>query len=126
MDGTLPAGTRHDLTDKQWAILAPLLPVGKKPGRRPRWTKRQLIDGIRFRTRVGCPWRDVPERYGTWQTLYGLFRGWQLAGPPVSMLRPSGRSVTQVELDQTTGSQVLEVTPRCAAADAGLVRHLRG
>jgi transposase len=80
VDGTLPAGTRHDLTDKQWAILAPLLPVGKKPGRRPRWTKRQLIDGIRFRTRVGCPWRDVPERYGTWQTLYGLFRRWQLAG----------------------------------------------
>ena len=80
MHRTLPAGTRHDLTDKQWAILAPLLPVGKKPGRRPRWTKRQLIDGIRFRTRVGCPWRDVPERYGTWQTLYGLFRRWQLAG----------------------------------------------
>jgi transposase len=41
---------------------------------------RQLIDGIRFRTRVGCPWRDVPERYGTWQCVYGLFRSWQLAG----------------------------------------------
>jgi transposase len=80
VDRTLPAGTRHDLTDKQWAILAPLLPVGKKPGRRPRWTKRQLIDGIRFRTRTGCPWRDVPERYGTWQTIYGLFRRWQLTG----------------------------------------------
>ena len=80
MDRTLPAGARHDLTDRQWAILAPLLPAGKKPGRRPRWTKRQLIDGIRFRTRVGCPWRDVPERYGTWQTIYGLFRRWQLHG----------------------------------------------
>ena len=37
MDGTLPAGARHDLTDEQWAILAAvletLLPVGKKPGR---------------------------------------------------------------------------------------------
>jgi transposase len=80
VDGTLPAGARHDLTDEQWAILAPLLPVGKKPGRRPKWTRRQLIDGIRFRTRVGCPWRDVPERYGTWQTIYGLFRSWQLRG----------------------------------------------
>ena len=80
MDGTLPAGARHDLTDEQWAILAPLLPVSSRRGRPRRWTLRQLIDGIRFRTRVGCPWRDVPERYGTWQSVYGLFRAWQLAG----------------------------------------------
>ncbi len=84
MDGTLPAGARHDLTDEQWAILASLLeellPVGRKPGRPRRWTLRQLIDGIRFRARTGCPWRDVPERYGTWQSVYGLFRTWQLAG----------------------------------------------
>ena len=84
MDGTLPAGARHDLTDEQWAILASLLeallPVGKKAGRPRRWTLRQLVDGIRFRTRTGCPWRDVPERYGTWQSIYGLFRAWQLAG----------------------------------------------
>jgi transposase len=80
VDGTLPAGARHDLTDEQWAILVPLLPVGKKPGRPRRWTRRQLIDGIRFRTRTGCPWRDVPERYGSWQSVYGLFRAWQLTG----------------------------------------------
>ena len=83
MDGTLPAGARHDLTDEQWAILASvlddLLPVGERSGRPRRWTLRQLIDGIRFRTRTGCPWRDVPERYGTWQSVYGLFRAWQLA-----------------------------------------------
>jgi transposase len=41
---------------------------------------RQLIDGIRFRVRTGGPWRDVPERYGSWQSVYGLFRAWQLAG----------------------------------------------
>ena len=86
MDGTLPAGARHDLTDEQWAILAPLLPVGKKAGRPRRWTLRQLIDGIRFRTRTGCPWRDVPERYGTWQSIYGLFRRWQLAGTWAAIL----------------------------------------
>ena len=80
MDGTLLAGARHDLTDQQWAVLAPLLPVGSGRGRPRKWTLRQLIDGVRFRTRVGCPWRDVPERYGTWQCVYGLFRTWQLAG----------------------------------------------
>src|SRR3954468_20704712 len=61
-------------------ILAALLPGRPRRGRPRRWTLRQLINGIRFRTRTGCPWRDVPERYGTWQSVYGLFRAWQLAG----------------------------------------------
>ncbi|WP_417448671.1 IS5 family transposase [Kibdelosporangium philippinense] len=71
---------RADLTDAQWAILEPLVPVGKKPGRPPQWTKRQLIDGIRWRVRVGAPWRDVPAAYGSWQAVYGLFRRWQRSG----------------------------------------------
>ncbi|MFI0537227.1 IS5 family transposase [Streptomyces scabiei] len=71
---------RHDLTNAQWAKLEPLLPAGKKPGRPPVHTKRQLIDGIRWRTRAGAPWRDVPERYGPWETVYGLFRRWQRDG----------------------------------------------
>ncbi|GAA3121603.1 hypothetical protein GCM10010466_10640 [Planomonospora alba] len=77
---TLPVAGRADLTDAQWAVLEPLLPVARKPGRPPIWTKRQLIDGIRWRVRVGAPWRDVPERYGCRQTIYGLFRRWQRAG----------------------------------------------
>lgn len=77
---SLAATGRADLTDAQWAILEPLLPVGKKPGRPPTWTKRQLLDGIRWRVRVGSPWRDVPPAYGCWQTVYGLFRRWQRAG----------------------------------------------
>jgi transposase len=71
---------RHDLTNAQWAKLEPLLPVGEKSGRPPVHAKRQLIDGIRWRTRAGAPWRDVPERYGPWETVYGLFRRWQRDG----------------------------------------------
>jgi transposase len=71
---------RLDLTDAQWAVLEPLLPVGKKPGRPPKWTRRQLIDGIRWRVRAGTPWRDVPPVYGSWQAVYALFRRWQRAG----------------------------------------------
>ncbi|MCT9094023.1 transposase [Streptomyces sp. ASQP_92] len=68
---------RGDLTDAQWSRLEPLLSQGKKPGRPPMWTRRQLIDGIRRRTRTGTPWRDVPERYGPWGRVYDLFRRWQ-------------------------------------------------
>ena len=71
---------RGDLTNQQWARLVPLLPKGIKSGRPPTWSKRQLIDGIRWRTRTGAPWRDVPARYGPWQTVYGLFRRWQRDG----------------------------------------------
>jgi transposase len=77
---TLAVTRRSDLTDGQWAALVPLLPAGKKPGRPSKWTKRQLIDGIRWRARAGAPWRDVPECYGSWQAVYGLFRRWELAG----------------------------------------------
>ncbi|MGS2648852.1 IS5 family transposase [Streptosporangium sp. G12] len=71
---------RFDVTDAQWAVLEPLLPKRKKPGRPPKWSRRQLIDGIRWRIRVGSPWRDVPACYGHWRTVYGLFRRWQREG----------------------------------------------
>ncbi len=77
---TMPVTGRADLTDAQWALLKPLLPKGRTSGRPPVWSKRQLIDGIRWRVRVGAPWRDVPPQYGPWQTVYGLFRRWQRAG----------------------------------------------
>ena len=77
---TVPVTARADLTDQQWAVLEPLLPKGRKAGRPPKWSKRELIDGIRWRTRAGAPWRDVPARYGPWQTVYGLYRRWQRAG----------------------------------------------
>lgn len=71
------SGARKDLTGKQWRVLEPLLPTSSGRGRPRKWSRRQLIDGIRWRTRVGAPWRDVPERYGPWQSIYGLFRRWQ-------------------------------------------------
>jgi transposase len=76
----LPAAGRHDPGDHEWSVLEPLLPAGKKAGRPPKWTKRQLIDGIRWRVRTGAPWRDVPPAYGPWQSAYWLFRRWQRDG----------------------------------------------
>ncbi len=102
-------GGRADLTDAQWARLEPLLPRGgKKAGRPPKWTKRQLIDGIRWRIRTGCPWRDIPDRYGPWQTVYGLFRRWQRAGVWAQILTrvqaladAAGAIVWDVSVDST-------------------------
>jgi transposase len=77
---TLPAAVRGDLTNAQWAVIAPLLPPPAGRGRPPIRCRRRLIDGIRWRVRTGAPWRDIPSRYGPWSTIYGLFRRWQRDG----------------------------------------------
>ena len=58
------------LTDAQWALLEPLLPSSKGKQSRPFRDHRQVLEGIMFRLRTGCPWRDLPERFGPWQTVW--------------------------------------------------------
>lgn len=99
---------RHDLTDAQWAVLEPLLPTARRPGRPPASTKRQLIDAIRWRTRAGSPWRDIPDHYGSWAAAYALFRRWQRDGTWARILTAlqaladaAGRIVWDVSVDST-------------------------
>ena len=73
-------GRRHELTDDEWTTLEPLLPPEKPPIGKPNLPHRTVLNGILWRIRTGAPWRDLPERYGTWQTVYSRFRRWQLAG----------------------------------------------
>jgi transposase len=70
---------RHDLTDEEWARLVPLMPPHPRQGRR--WNDhRTVINGILFRSRTGCPWRDLPEGFGNWSSVYGRHRRWSLDG----------------------------------------------
>lgn len=69
---------RHELTDAEWARLAPLLPPRKAGA--PRKDDRAVINAIRWKLATGAPWRDLPERYGPWQTVYTRFRRWGRAG----------------------------------------------
>ncbi|MBT2393619.1 IS5 family transposase [Streptomyces sp. ISL-1] len=85
--------SRGDLTDTQWERLEAVLPPLPKMGRKPR-DRRQVFDGIWWRARTGSPWRDVPERYGPWETVYTLFRRWQIDGTWAKVLKK-----LQVEAD---------------------------
>lgn len=68
-----------DLTDNQWERLQPLLPVST--GRCGRWRDhRQVINGILYRVRTGVHWRDLPERFGPWKTVYEQHRLWSADG----------------------------------------------
>lgn len=74
------AAGRHDLTEAQWALLAPLLP-DRTPRRGGRWVDhRPVVDGVIWRVRTGSPWRDLPAAYGPWQTVYDRHRRWSADG----------------------------------------------
>ncbi len=71
---------RHELTDDQWTRLEPLLPPQRPPTGKPNRDHRTIVNGMRWRLRTGAPWRDLPERYGPWETVYSRFRRWRQAG----------------------------------------------
>ncbi|MFJ5279746.1 transposase [Streptomyces parvulus] len=77
---------RHQRSDAEWAALSRLLPSAGTAGR-PRSDDRLVLNGIVWKLRTGSDWRDVPERYGSWQTLYTRFRKWALDGTFSRMLR---------------------------------------
>ncbi|MEV7130516.1 IS5 family transposase [Streptomyces sp. NPDC093260] len=69
---------RHKLTDQEWELLAPLIP--RAATGRPRVSDRQVINGMVYKIRTGTSWRDLPERYGPWQTVYTRFRRYAIDG----------------------------------------------
>lgn len=71
---------RGDLTQLEWERLAPLLPPGQGARGRPSHDHRRILNGILFRLRTGIPWRDLPERYGSWKTCHSRLRRWQAQG----------------------------------------------
>lgn len=69
-----------DLTDPQWARLAPLLPP-PKPGGHPRTVDlRAVVNGVLYRLREGCTWRALPHDLPPWGTVHGYFRQWRRDG----------------------------------------------
>jgi transposase len=69
-----------DLTDAQWARLAPLLPP-PRPGGRPRSVDlREVVNGVVYRGREGCPWRALPHALPPWGTVHTYFRRWRRDG----------------------------------------------
>ncbi|WP_216825257.1 IS5 family transposase [Komagataeibacter saccharivorans] len=71
---------RGDLTDEEWAIIGGLLPPERGRWSRPAQDNRLFLNGMLYVLRVGCPWRDMHERYGKWNSVYVRFRRWAEQG----------------------------------------------
>lgn len=69
---------RHALTDEQWARIEPILPVRRGP--KSKIGERMFIDAVLYRAKTGCPWRDLPERFGPWKSVYNRFANWSHHG----------------------------------------------
>lgn len=72
---------RHELSERQWDSLKDLFPPERKPqGGRPGKSNQDMLNAILYWLNTGIPWRDLPERFGPWQSVYSRFRAWTLAG----------------------------------------------
>ena len=75
---------RYEITDEQWerikGMLPPEQPKSGKRGRPSKSDNRSKLNGILWIAKSGAPWRELPERYGSWQTIYSCFRKWKNLG----------------------------------------------
>jgi len=71
---------RHEVTDAQWEVIQPILPKRTAKTGRPPSDPRLMLNGILWILRTGSPWRDLPERFGPWQTVYDHFAKWRALG----------------------------------------------
>lgn len=73
---------RYDLPNEAWALIQPLLPAEPATPRvgRPWAEHRMIINGMFWVLCSGAPWRDLPERYGPWKTVYNRFNRWSKSG----------------------------------------------
>lgn len=73
---------RYEVTDAEWKQIKPYIPEEVQTVRRERPPKdsRQMLNGIFWILRSRASWRDLPERYGPWQTVYKRFAKWSKAG----------------------------------------------
>ena len=73
---------RYELSDQQWARIAPLFRQRNHHGKagRPPKDHRLIVHGILWVLHTGAPWRDLPERYGPWQTVFTRFNRWRRDG----------------------------------------------
>jgi transposase len=110
-----------ELSDQAFACVQPLLPTDSRRGK-PWRDHRQVLGGILWKVHTGRPWRDVPTRYGPWQTCYGRLRRWQRDGtwPRIWAVLAGDQLGSRDGRSGRPGQALLAAAP-VAAPGAGLV-----
>ena len=108
------------MSDEEWAfherfILTVRAPNGRKPV-----NHRLVLDGIFWIARMGSPWRDLPEEFGKWSSVYRQFRRWTLAGLWEQILEALNESRIVPGALQMIDSTVVRAHHQAAGAKGGL------
>lgn len=116
---------RHRLSDEQWDLIKHVFPPPKQMGR-PERDRREIVDGILWIMRTGAPWRDLPEEFGPWATVWDLFDKWNGDGTLdriLNLLRGAHVDVGEInqELWCVDGTSVRAA--RCAAGGGKKTTH---
>jgi transposase len=138
--------TRHALTDEQWLLIEPFIPHKKARTGRPPRDRRMMLDGTFWILGTGAPWRDLPDRFGPWQTVYDHFWKWRKNGVFTTVVEAlqvkldekglidwelwcvdgasvrAARAAAGAEKKVSSGTRRSLRTTRWAAAEAGLER----
>jgi transposase len=81
MDPQVMDDARLMLSDETWGLFEAVLRRRKSPaGAPPELSDRDFVEAILYIGRTGCPWRDLPRRFGQWDAVYQRFRRWEKAG----------------------------------------------
>src|SRR5262245_35252743 len=73
-----PCRSRYpsDVSDEEWAMIAPMIPPARTGGRRRRTDMREVFNAIRYVNRSGCQWRQLPKDFPPHTTVYNYFWDW--------------------------------------------------
>lgn len=116
---------RYALSEESWKRVRDLLPRAATTGRPPR-ASRDVLEGVLWVLGTGAPWRDLPARFGPWQTIYGRFRVWVELGVVDRLLdRPQRTFAASKRLDMDLWCVDTTVV-RASRAAGGARRDLRG
>jgi putative transposase len=69
-----------DLTDEQWELVAPFVPAIQRGGHPGKYSRREIVNGVFYNLKSGCPWRLLPHDLPPWESVYGYFRRWRKDG----------------------------------------------
>ena len=105
----------------EWALLAPFLTTPSPLGGRPPCDHRRTLDGIFWVLRTGAPWRDLPEAFGKWNTVFRQFRRWCASGVWDVLLEAFADSGGDADAVQMIDSTTVRAH-RCAAGVKGGLR----
>lgn len=109
---------RNLMSDEEWAFFAPfVIESGPKRGRPPK-DHRLVLDGVFWIARTGSPWRDLPETFGPWASVYRQFRRWTLAGIWDLILEALNEAEGSLHSVQMIDSTVARAH-HCAAGERG-------